>query len=273
MTITSFPVVASAALVAGVVWFAHGLASLRRKRLIENTPSAKIRSMAMGLVEINGAVATRSALASPFSGKPCVFWEVEIAVPKGRNEGWHTVHRNQSGQPFFVEDGTGTALVYPHGAECKLGYGNEEVCNGFALPECYSSYIKQHGTGLGLMWRVEQLRFRERLLEETQHVYIVGTAMPISRAVNLAGDDDLQATGTEGAQGATAAGGGVAHHQAPVATIRQGENEKTFIISQQSELMVTFELGLKAFAGMIGGPIAFLIGLSFWMDQLTKWRK
>ncbi len=269
MTLSSFPVVATAALAGGVVWFAHGLANLRRKRLIENTPTAKIRSMAMGLVEINGAVAPRSALTSPFSGKPCVFWEVEIAAHKGRNEGWHTVHRNQSGQPFFIQDGTGTALVYPHGAECKINYASDEICNGFSLPECYASYVRQHVGGLGVMWRLEELRFRERLLEETQRVYVVGTAMPISHAVNLAGEDEVAATGTDGAP----AGGGALHQEVPVATIRQGENERTFIISQQSELAVTVELGLKALAGMVGGPIVFLIGLSFWMDQLTKWKR
>jgi hypothetical protein len=39
---------------AGVYLFYRGFRFLQRKRLILNTPASKIRSAAMGLVEING---------------------------------------------------------------------------------------------------------------------------------------------------------------------------------------------------------------------------
>jgi len=53
------------------------------------------------------------------------------------------------------------------------------------------------------------------------------------------------------------------------ATIRRGSNEPTFIISQQSERELTLMLALKAFGGMVGGPVAALFGLGFWLEALS----
>src|SRR5262249_50730606 len=95
--------------VFGIVLFVRGFRTWRERRLIQNTPPAKIRSMAMGLVEINGTVEPRSVLAGPFSGQSCAFWEVDIS--SRTKDGWRVVHRNASGHPFFIQDGTASALV------------------------------------------------------------------------------------------------------------------------------------------------------------------
>ncbi|MDD5086676.1 MAG: hypothetical protein PHV16_02895, partial [Candidatus Nanoarchaeia archaeon] len=59
---------------AGVFLFWEGIKTLKHKRLIENIPTSKIRSLAMGLVEIYGEVvpAYKEVLKSPFSNKDCV---------------------------------------------------------------------------------------------------------------------------------------------------------------------------------------------------------
>src|SRR5262249_50817472 len=115
----SFPIYATLALGAGLWLFVRAFRDFRTRRLIENTPTARIRSMAMGLVEINGEVVQRSEHLAPFSGRPCAYWQVDIAT-RGRNNTWSIVHRNASGSPFFVQDDTGLALVYPQGADCRV---------------------------------------------------------------------------------------------------------------------------------------------------------
>ena len=50
--------VSAFASVGGLVAFFRGFRSLRTLRRIENTPTSKIRSMPMGLVEIHGAAVT-----------------------------------------------------------------------------------------------------------------------------------------------------------------------------------------------------------------------
>ncbi|MGH7742142.1 MAG: hypothetical protein ACRENS_08975, partial [Candidatus Eiseniibacteriota bacterium] len=60
------PIYATAAAIGGLVMFVRGFRAWNERRLIENTPTARIRSMAMGLVEIEGVVEPRSVLAAPF---------------------------------------------------------------------------------------------------------------------------------------------------------------------------------------------------------------
>ena len=66
--------------------------------------------MAMGLVEVSGQVRAKSAVIGPFSGQACAYWEVDIAL-RGRQGSWTVFHRSRSGQPFYLEDETGVALV------------------------------------------------------------------------------------------------------------------------------------------------------------------
>ena len=110
---------------------ARAFRDFRTRQLIENTPPARIRSMAMGLVEVNGEVVPRSEHQAPFSGRPCAYWQVEIAT-QGRRNSWTTVHRACSGSPFFIRDETGLALVYPKDAECRVMNPVEETCSGIA---------------------------------------------------------------------------------------------------------------------------------------------
>ena len=262
---------ASIGLLGGPIGFVHGFQAFRRKRLIENTPTARIRSMAMGLVEVNGRVSPRSEMIAPFSGNACAYWEIDVATgSSGRNGqsggNWRIVHRDQSGQPFFLTDDTGTAMVFPAGAECRVNFGVEEECSGIALPDCYAEYMKEHWKG-GTFWRFGTLRFRERILEDGQQVFVLGTAMPRGQAFRVS-DDDLQATGTDGWFSPR-------HQQldqSATATIRKGPNEPTFIISQSSERELTLMLSLKAFGGMIGGPIAALFGLGYWLTVIASFR-
>ncbi|HTM57386.1 MAG TPA: GIDE domain-containing protein [Candidatus Udaeobacter sp.] len=252
------PIVSGIAFVSGLVMFVRGFRVWRERRLIQNTPSSHIRSMAMGLVEINGVVEPRSTLMAPFSNHPCVFWEVDIST-LGRN-GWRVVHRNMSGHPFFISDGTAAALVYPQGAECKLIPGIEEVCNGPVLPPCYAEYLKEQSLPLLSVMSVGQMRFRERVIEDGQRAFVLGTAMPRPHAVELSDGDAMQGTGTDGRPTRLAA-----LDQATVGVVRRGENERTFIISQESERALALDLGIQSMAQLIGGPLLSLGALGWWL--------
>src|SRR2546422_11397196 len=105
MTSLRAPFYATVALAAGPIVFLRGLRTLRPRRLIADTPTARIRSLAMGLVEVNGTVERRSALTAPFSGKSCAYWELDVAS-RTRNR-WNIIHRDHSRNPFFLRDDTG----------------------------------------------------------------------------------------------------------------------------------------------------------------------
>ena len=64
----------------GLLLFYSGLKKLQRDRLIANIPTSKIRSMAMGIVELYGTIQTyEETLTAPFSGKECVYCRVSVS--------------------------------------------------------------------------------------------------------------------------------------------------------------------------------------------------
>ena len=258
------PLFASLALIAGPVLFLRSFRDFRVQRLIQNTPTARIRSMPMGLVEIQGAVVPRSTLAAPFSKRTCAYWEVDISTQTRRGQ-WNVVHRNHSGHPFFLQDETGVSMVLPQGAETRINFGLEEECAGLSLPECYAGYMREENLALRDFWQLSAMRFRERILEDGQHIFVLGTAMPRGRALMVSDGDQMQATGTEDAR---------AHRlrelsgQA-VAVVRKGETQPTFIISQQSERSIAMNLGLRAWAELAGGPALTLFGLGYWIYTIS----
>src|SRR5262245_22396534 len=176
------PLVAVFALATGPWLFWKGFRALRVLRLIEDTPTARIRSMAMGLVEVRGTVSARSAVTAPFSGRPCAYWQVDGSVRGRSRNSWTVVHRNASGHPFFLSDETGVAMVYPQGADCRLRFGTDEECFGLMPPSPYAEYLAKHHSIVTQVMRVGMMRFRERTLEEGQEVYVLGTATPRSQA-------------------------------------------------------------------------------------------
>ncbi len=254
---------ASLALTGGPFLFFRGLRRFQLKRVVEDTPTAQIRSMAMGLVELNGTVHPRSRQVAPFTGRDCAYWEVDVAVPRGRR-GWGVVHRARSKHPFYLEDESGVALVYPDGAECKVHFPREEVCMGIDLPPVYSDYIRERG-GIGLkVARLGALRFRERAIEDGQRVYLLGSAFPRTQSVDLSGEDALAATGTEDRTASRLRG----WDSRVAGVIRRGENHPVFIISQESELSVRLGLAWTSWFYLAVGPILSLMGLWYWLSAL-----
>ncbi len=249
--------------VAGLLWFLQSFRDRRVQRLIQDTPTARIRSMAMGMVELSGRTMARSMVTAPFSGRPCVYWEVEISTRRaGKNRrGWNVVHRNRSGSPFFLQDDTGLALVYPQGADCRLPFGVEEVTLGLGVPEVYSSYMRSQNLGMAGFWSIGSMRFRERTLDESQVVYVLGRAHPRARAVSLGDEDEhvMQGTGTEGLRTQR-----LASLDAEVrGVIRKDANDPVFLISPSSERSVATEYLIRAMAGTVLGPAIALGGLAF----------
>ena len=65
-------------LAGGSVSLFYGFSRLKKYMLINNTPTSKIRSVAMGLVEIKGSVVAKDTLKTPFSNQDCIYYEYEV---------------------------------------------------------------------------------------------------------------------------------------------------------------------------------------------------
>ena len=98
---------------------------LRMKRQIENTPTSKIRSVAMGMVEIKGEAVRKYALLSPMSHTPCVFYRLTKYQRRGRDYQWRITSVSSSNNvPFYIEDETGRVEVNPAG--CRVSAGSKQ---------------------------------------------------------------------------------------------------------------------------------------------------
>lgn len=114
-----------AVLAVGAFWFVWN--RWRRARLIDDVPTAKIRSAAQGYTELHGRAVfdSRYATVSPLTGTPCLWYRFKIERRsrdvRGRQR-WQTLHRGSSDTGFLMEDDTGLCLIDPRGAEITCAH-------------------------------------------------------------------------------------------------------------------------------------------------------
>lgn len=95
---------------------------LRVYRLITGTPTSQLRSAAQGFVELEGyCVGNAYPLTSPYSGRPCVWYECKTykKVKRKKGHSWKQIDRQTSPHWFKVADPTGEAWVDPKGASVQ----------------------------------------------------------------------------------------------------------------------------------------------------------
>ncbi len=109
---------------AGLMFWG-GFYFLRLKRQIENTPTSRVRSVAMGMVEVKGQAIRRYALLSPMSHTPCVFYRL-TRYRRDRNDQWRISSVSSSDNvPFLLADETGRVEVDPTGCRVTAGTRQE----------------------------------------------------------------------------------------------------------------------------------------------------
>jgi hypothetical protein len=117
---------------AGLLWVSacglaalvSGLRALSTLQRLLAVPLARVRSMALGPVELGGLVRASVPFPSPHSGLLCAWlrWVIEERRTDSRGRtSWATVsHGEMTQQPFHLDDGTGNVLVQPAAAEVEV---------------------------------------------------------------------------------------------------------------------------------------------------------
>lgn len=100
--------------------------NLHRARIIEDTPTALVRSAPQGYIELEGAGRTLAdePVTAPLTRTPCVWFRFKIEKEKSSsNSGsrWADVESGSSESPFLFYDTTGECLVDPRKAEVTPG--------------------------------------------------------------------------------------------------------------------------------------------------------
>ena len=163
---------AMAALAAAAAWgFYSGFKWWRWARLIEDTPTSRIRSAAQGYVELEGVARLMGGepIIAPLSRRHCTWWSysIEERVRDGRRQRWRTVTSAVSGHIFVIEDGSGSCVVDPDGAEVLPSASNTWYGD---TPHPVAGPPRERGfAGFG-----NRYRYRESLLDVGTTTYAIG---------------------------------------------------------------------------------------------------
>ncbi|HEV2423509.1 MAG TPA: hypothetical protein VGZ29_01635 [Terriglobia bacterium] len=107
----------------GIYCFFRGFRFLRRYEMLADTPRTPIRAAAMGFVEVSGKASGPETVYSPVSHTQCYFYRVDIdRWHQGSRGGgrWAPFATDGDGVRFYLEDETGRVLVDAQDAEFDL---------------------------------------------------------------------------------------------------------------------------------------------------------
>lgn len=238
----------AAGFIVGVLAIVWGFEEYRKTSLIRNTPTSKVRSMAMGLVEVKGTTkVAEEPLEAPFSGEDCVFYKymVEEYKHQGKHSRWVTIDEGRNGASFYVDDGTGQVLVDPRGAELEIPADNTiEVDGGEVPPYEVTEFIENNeevdsednsvDLGIAEVDTGNDRRYTEYYVTPGEDIYVFGKAMERPSFQGSSRNEEN-------------------------IVINQDDHTPMFMISDSSEKELVSSLKWKTYGGLIGGAIVSIV--------------
>jgi hypothetical protein len=104
-------------IIACIGGFYFAFRNLARARIIEDTPTAKIRSAHQGYVELVGQAEALDGtpIVTPLTKSECCWYRYKIAKKNGKD--WDILEDVTSDTPFLLRDETDACIIDPEGAE------------------------------------------------------------------------------------------------------------------------------------------------------------
>jgi len=263
----------------GVALLVMGFTLLRRKRVLENVPESRIRSVAMGFAELEGIAQKKCELAAPYSGIPCVYYRYLVEQERSTGRGgrtWETVERGESSEPFYLHDPTGTILVDPTGAQATLkqSYRNIEREGGWlSNRKRYTEWWIVQGQKMFVAGTVRRLRDLAQERRVSLNDRLRALKHDAGRMKTFDTDHDGQIDTEEWGNAVRAVQEDLAREQvAPQeatkpedeVVIGKGSDETTFVLADRGEKSLVGLLSLESGAALAGGAglvLVFLVSL------------
>lgn len=165
-----FWMVITIAILATIAGFVGAFYFFMRKRIMEDTPTSKIRSAAQGYVELagHGKQMEGPAITAPLTQKNCTWYSFRIERKRksGKNTSWSTIEHGQSEELFAIRDETGDCVIDPEGAsvttvEKDVWYGS-------------SARPSRGPAGAGGFLSSGSYRYTEKRLHPDESLYAIG---------------------------------------------------------------------------------------------------
>ncbi len=234
---------------AGAYFFWRGFYWLKQKSAIEDTPTSKIRSLAMGLAEIYGKVIPASKVfKSPFTGKDCVYYTytIEEYRQSGKNSRWVIVDSGKETAHFFVADNTGKVLVDPKGAEIDIPLDFEFQSRFWKDPSpTIKKFLKSRRKSFeGFFGLNKNMRYRERFIAPGDKLFVLGTANDNPFVEEASGKENQS-------------------------DIMMEKGKSTYYISDRHETELLSQLRWKVLGGLFGGSVLMIASLAVFLFNLN----
>ena len=231
------------ALLGSIALAVVGYFALRRKRLMQNVPTSKVKGVFIGLNELKGAARVAEPLTSYLAEEKCIWYSYKIEEEWERREtsndgdgnsktetksGWTVIDDGEQRQVFHLEDDTGEIRVLPE----KAKFIGDRVLKD-TVRRTESLY---HGKGPRrvIADSTGRRRFVEHAIRANSDLYLLGSARVREDVVEP--------------------------------EIAYDELDKLFLISSKSEESLTRRYALISFFSFLGGTVAmafFPWGLAF----------
>ena len=186
--------------VIGIVFVAHYFgAETRIKRKLKKAPRVAISDFPDGG---SGRIVGRieyamQPLQSPLTGRHCAYFEATVQElrRRGKHSSWVEVIREVGGVPFFLNDGTGRALVDPGMAKVAVDKDAKTKSGTFdnATP-MEEAFLARHGRQSKGWVMNKSLRYYEGILELGEEVAAYGGGV-------FEPDPEAHAAGAQGYRG------------------------------------------------------------------------
>jgi hypothetical protein len=269
----------------GVFLFFRGFPFLKRKRLIQNTPTSTIRGAALGAVEVSGTVVGPYTLISPLSEADCFYYH---AVARTTGEEEKKAAEEVLYAPFFLDDGTGRLMVDPRGAEMELRPSVDEEYSPATGDAFTRHFLLRRGLSSAM-----PANLQEYCIRPGDHLFVVATLRENPGFENAA--DCLAGDAAQERQGFLSAAAADLQRRAaiesmlparspvppeapaleteafdltPPVLLMRGTSDEPFFISWRSQRDVVQELTMLSVLYIWGGPVLALAGMWLLVSHL-----
>ena len=172
--------IAAIGVIVGVACLIFAWSCLVRKRVMQDMPTAKLRSAHQGYVELQGRAELMDGtpIYAPLSREVCVWYRYKVERKESRGAGnsrdskWRTTSSGTSDDLFYLVDDTGKCAVDPDGA--KVTTSHKRVWYGRTATAPAYSEVSLFNNMTGLSQLGKNYRYTEERIVPGDPLYALG---------------------------------------------------------------------------------------------------
>lgn len=168
---------------AGIAGFLFAFLFVYRARLIEDTPTSRIRSAAQGYVELSGrgALMNGAPIIAPLTTTPCTWYRYKVEKLGEKHS--RIIDSGSSDELFLLIGETGQCVIDPEGAEVTPG--TKQVWYENTYP-AQRNRVFNNSLNSGLLGNIgARYRYTEERMHPGEPLYALGMFMSVGGSAEV----------------------------------------------------------------------------------------